>query len=48
MTNMNRTYDYITIQDYVSRLLKDKETAEAEFKSAKGGSPVFSDDTLLA
>ncbi len=39
MTNMNRTYDYSTIQDYVSRLLKDRETAEVEFKSAKGGFP---------
>jgi len=47
-TNMNRTYGYSTIQDYVSSLLKDRETAEVEFKSAKGGCPVSSGDTPLA
>ncbi len=36
---MNRTYDYNTIQDYVSQLLNDRETTEIEFKSAKGGFP---------
>lgn len=33
----DRTYDYSTKQDYVSRLLKDRETAEVKFKPAKGG-----------
>ena len=47
-TIMNRTYDYSTIQDYVSRLLKDRETAGGEFMSAKGGCPIFSGDTPLA
>ena len=33
------TYDYNSIQIYVTRLMKERETAEIEFKSAKGGFP---------
>ena len=33
------TYDYNTMQIYVSELMRNRETAEVEFKSAKGGFP---------
>ena len=32
-------YDYSSMQIYVSQILKDRETAEIEYKSAKGGFP---------
>ncbi len=32
-------YDYSSMQLYVSQIIKDRETAEIEFKSAKGGFP---------
>jgi len=32
-------YDYNTMQIYVSELMRNRETAEVEFKSAKGGFP---------
>ena len=31
------TYDYNSMQIYVSELMRERETAEVEFKSAKGG-----------
>lgn len=33
------TYDYDSMQIYVSELIRNRETAEVEFKSAKGGFP---------
>ena len=33
------TYDYNSMQIYVSELMKNRETSEVEFKSAKGGFP---------
>ncbi|MBO4398429.1 MAG: ATP-binding protein, partial [Bacteroidaceae bacterium] len=33
------TYDYNTMQIYVSELMRNRETEEVEFKSAKGGFP---------
>ena len=32
-------YDYSSMQLYVSQIIKDRETAEIEYKSAKGGFP---------
>jgi len=32
-------YDYSSMQLYVSQMIKDRETAEIEYKSAKGGFP---------
>lgn len=32
-------YDYNSMQLYVSQIIKDRETAEIEYKSAKGGFP---------
>ena len=32
-------YDFSSMQLYVSQIIKDRETAEIEFKSAKGGFP---------
>ena len=31
------TYEYTDMQIYVSNLMRDRETDEVEFKSAKGG-----------
>lgn len=33
------TYDYNDMQIFVSNLMKNRETDEVEFKSAKGGFP---------
>ena len=33
------TYEYTDMQIYVSNLMRDRETDEVEFKSAKGGLP---------